>query len=39
MNYMKTIEEFKKFVSAEDDILFKTLYETLYYFVEVNLEV
>lgn len=28
---MKTIEEFKKFISVEDDILFKTLFETLYY--------
>ena len=26
-----TYEEFKKFISVEDDILFKTLFETLYY--------
>ena len=26
-----TYEEFKKFISVEDDILFKTMFETLYY--------
>ncbi len=26
-----TYEEFKKFISVEDDILFKILFETLYY--------
>lgn len=27
-----TYEEFKKFISVEDDILFKTMFETLYYY-------
>lgn len=26
-----TYEEFKSFISVEEDILYKTMYETLYY--------